>query len=303
MFPAFLDTCTLYGAYRCDSLLRLAETGTYRPLWSADVLNELERVLVTRGLPPRIRQPGSDYGGYLQVTGRLGLIPQHLAGVDALIGKPLVKHAPRPGARLPVDHAQPRPLQIGETCDIGSQLRTRERQRDESIADWASATLEPVPPAGATGQALTWGAGAPGPNTSSTLSPRARESANPTRSELTDLPDSTAAMNWRDTPAIPASCACENPLACRASCKRVPSFPLAPACPGIPSPLPSLPRRHHQPHPAITFRNGYPAITLPSPSPSNLPSTPRDLIRGSPVTDMKRLGRPMRPAAGNPRCG
>jgi PIN domain len=45
MFPAFLDTCTLYGAYLCDSLLRLAEAGTYRPLWSADILDELERVL------------------------------------------------------------------------------------------------------------------------------------------------------------------------------------------------------------------------------------------------------------------
>ena len=51
MFPAFLDTCTLYGTYLCDSLLRLAEAGTYRPLWSADVLDELERVLVARGLP------------------------------------------------------------------------------------------------------------------------------------------------------------------------------------------------------------------------------------------------------------
>jgi PIN domain len=50
MFPAFLDTCTLYGAYLCDSLLRLAEAGTYRPLWSADVLDELERALVVRGL-------------------------------------------------------------------------------------------------------------------------------------------------------------------------------------------------------------------------------------------------------------
>ncbi len=49
-FPAFLDTCTLYGAYLCDSLLRLAEAGTYRPLWSADVLDELERALVARGL-------------------------------------------------------------------------------------------------------------------------------------------------------------------------------------------------------------------------------------------------------------
>jgi PIN domain len=50
MFPAFLDTCTLYGAYLCDSLLQLAEAGTYRPLWSADVLDELERALVARGL-------------------------------------------------------------------------------------------------------------------------------------------------------------------------------------------------------------------------------------------------------------
>jgi excisionase family DNA binding protein len=49
-FPAFLDACTLYGAYLCDSLLRLAEAGTYRPLWSADVLGELERSLVARGL-------------------------------------------------------------------------------------------------------------------------------------------------------------------------------------------------------------------------------------------------------------
>ena len=50
MFPAFLDTCTLYGAYLRDSLLRLAEAGTYRPLWSADVLDELKRVLVAHGL-------------------------------------------------------------------------------------------------------------------------------------------------------------------------------------------------------------------------------------------------------------
>ncbi len=49
-FPAFLDTCTLFGAYLCDTLLRLAEAGTYRPLWSAGVLDELERNLVERGL-------------------------------------------------------------------------------------------------------------------------------------------------------------------------------------------------------------------------------------------------------------
>jgi predicted nucleic acid-binding protein len=50
-FAAFLDTCALYGAYLCDTLLRLAEAGTYRPLWSDGVLDELERNLIERGLP------------------------------------------------------------------------------------------------------------------------------------------------------------------------------------------------------------------------------------------------------------
>jgi predicted nucleic acid-binding protein len=50
-FPAFLDTCSIFGAYLCDTLLRLAEEGAYRPLWSAGVLEELERNLVERGLP------------------------------------------------------------------------------------------------------------------------------------------------------------------------------------------------------------------------------------------------------------
>jgi predicted nucleic acid-binding protein len=50
-FPAFLDTCSIFPAYLCDTLLRLAEAGTYRPLWSAGVLEELERNLAgKRGL-------------------------------------------------------------------------------------------------------------------------------------------------------------------------------------------------------------------------------------------------------------
>jgi predicted nucleic acid-binding protein len=49
-FPAFLDTCSLFGAYLCDTLLRLADAGAYRPLWSAGVLDELQRNLVRRGL-------------------------------------------------------------------------------------------------------------------------------------------------------------------------------------------------------------------------------------------------------------
>lgn len=50
-FPAFLDTCALHGGYLCDTLLRLAEAEVFRPLWSADVLAELDRNLRERGLP------------------------------------------------------------------------------------------------------------------------------------------------------------------------------------------------------------------------------------------------------------
>ena len=86
MFPAFLDTCTLYGAYLCDSLLRLAEAGTYRPLWSADVLDELERALVVRGLEKKavthrigeMRRafPDAEVRGYENLVGRMTCDPK-----------------------------------------------------------------------------------------------------------------------------------------------------------------------------------------------------------------------------------
>lgn len=44
-FPAFLDACVLVPITLADTLLRLAEAGTYRPLWSPDVLDEVERNL------------------------------------------------------------------------------------------------------------------------------------------------------------------------------------------------------------------------------------------------------------------
>lgn len=45
MFPAFLDTCALYSSTMRNTLLRIAEGEAFRPLWSADVLAELESVL------------------------------------------------------------------------------------------------------------------------------------------------------------------------------------------------------------------------------------------------------------------
>ncbi|GAA1378815.1 PIN domain-containing protein [Luteococcus sanguinis] len=48
-FPAFLDTCTLFGAALCDTLLSIAERGAFTPYWSPQVLVAVERAVVERG--------------------------------------------------------------------------------------------------------------------------------------------------------------------------------------------------------------------------------------------------------------
>lgn len=48
-FPAFFDTCTLYGAVLNDFLLWLADGDAFRPLWSEGVLEELRRNLIKNG--------------------------------------------------------------------------------------------------------------------------------------------------------------------------------------------------------------------------------------------------------------
>jgi predicted nucleic acid-binding protein len=77
-FAAFLDACVLYPAYLCDTLLRLAESESYRPLWSADVLAELRRNLIERGIASdkvdrRIAQMGRSFPDAI-VTGYESLI-------------------------------------------------------------------------------------------------------------------------------------------------------------------------------------------------------------------------------------
>lgn len=48
-FPAFFDTCALYGATLNDVVLRLADSGAFRPLWSDDVLEEVRRNVIDDG--------------------------------------------------------------------------------------------------------------------------------------------------------------------------------------------------------------------------------------------------------------
>lgn len=52
-FPVLLDACVLVPYPLCDLLLRLADADMYRPLWSAQILDEVERTLINRmGVSP-----------------------------------------------------------------------------------------------------------------------------------------------------------------------------------------------------------------------------------------------------------
>ncbi|MFD5828238.1 PIN domain-containing protein [Lentzea sp. NPDC060358] len=79
MLPVFIDTCVLLKPYLCDTLLTISECGVYRPLWSADVMAELDRNLRKRG--------ASEH----QVAHRLGQMRRHfpdaeVTGYQHLVG-------------------------------------------------------------------------------------------------------------------------------------------------------------------------------------------------------------------------
>lgn len=49
-FAVLLDTCTLYPAHLRDTLLRLAESDLFTPLWTDDILRELSAALAKSGV-------------------------------------------------------------------------------------------------------------------------------------------------------------------------------------------------------------------------------------------------------------
>jgi len=80
VFPVFLDTNAVFGAAMCDLLLNLAERATYRPLWSAGVLEELRASLERAGIKSdaaahRIESMRDAFPD-AEVTGYENLIPQ-----------------------------------------------------------------------------------------------------------------------------------------------------------------------------------------------------------------------------------
>ena len=45
LFSAFLDACVIVPLAPCDTLLRMADAGAFRPLWSRKVVDEAQRAL------------------------------------------------------------------------------------------------------------------------------------------------------------------------------------------------------------------------------------------------------------------
>lgn len=99
-FPAFLDICVLVPIKVTDLLLRLAEADTYRILWFAGVLDEVERALPRIGVHPD-KPVSSRYVTHFpdaMVTGYEALIPAmaNHPRTDAYSPRPCDRPAPAP---------------------------------------------------------------------------------------------------------------------------------------------------------------------------------------------------------------
>lgn len=94
---AVLDACVLHSFWPRDILLRLAERGLFRPVWSRAILNEMTRSLVDRGYEtPLARLLGIAFPDAL-VTPSIGAFAAVPAEVDPgdhhVVAAAIVSHA------------------------------------------------------------------------------------------------------------------------------------------------------------------------------------------------------------------
>lgn len=124
-FSVVLDTCVLYPAHLRDTLLRLAERGLYRALWSDDIVEELRRNLEEHGIAPG---PVSRLIGEMTAAFPDAAVSGHRSLVDGLTCDPKDRHvlaaAVRAGASaivtfnvkdFPADSVDPYEIEVIDT--------------------------------------------------------------------------------------------------------------------------------------------------------------------------------------------
>jgi len=81
-YVGVLDACVLHPMRLCDTLLRLADAGLYRAVWSREILDEMESSIVRRGYPEqavrkRRRAMGNAFPDAMEANGfrYAGIVP------------------------------------------------------------------------------------------------------------------------------------------------------------------------------------------------------------------------------------
>lgn len=119
-FRVVLDACVLAPYQLADLLLRLADADLFEPLWSEEILAEVERTIVKLGVPTekaqrRVRQmriafPNADVTDYQDLIDVMTTDPKEpCPGDDDIVYAkfmPNVEHPMRAFAGAPVENAK-----------------------------------------------------------------------------------------------------------------------------------------------------------------------------------------------------